>query len=168
MNILEIENKCLDLGGDTVDFNKEIWFSILDYSDKNNPDFIFNRLVFIEEFDSTAIVVVINGTKINIPYNWHIAIGCSDNGGPLEIIPVSSIQSQEFDIFVYNPLTSFRHEYLQGVQIGYTTVLDWVTPRIGDGQMITVPIESCDNPRCIFISPFCDESHDQIDIWKLL
>lgn len=167
MNILDIENRCIDLS-DENDFSEEIWFSILDFSDPVDPDFKFSRLIFIEEFEAPVIILSISNIEVSLPYNWYIAVGCSDNGGPVEVVPISSIQSQEFDVFTYNPMASFRHEYLTCRQIGYSSERTWVTPRIGDGQLLSIPIHSGDSPPCIFVSPTCDSSNDEINIWELL
>ncbi|MGA1436552.1 MAG: hypothetical protein ACO35F_03645, partial [Ilumatobacteraceae bacterium] len=42
-------------------------FSVLDNSDPTDPDFFFVPLVFLESFNSPAIVMEINGNEILMP-----------------------------------------------------------------------------------------------------
>jgi hypothetical protein len=58
----------------------ELQFGILDNSNTQNPDFHFIPLVFLESFNSPAVVLQVGDRKIKMPVDWQILIGESEHG----------------------------------------------------------------------------------------
>ena len=96
MKILTLENEGLDLNTLPDQIEEDIRFSVLDNSDPNNPDFFYIPLIFLESFSSPSVVLDIGGTEVQMPIDWHIAVGCSDSGNDLEILPLTSIGDRVF------------------------------------------------------------------------
>ena len=73
MKILTLDNLPYEL--DTVPEEiDDIRYSVLDYTDPNDVDYIFMPLVFLESFNAPAAVCRIGPHKINIPLDWSFLI----------------------------------------------------------------------------------------------
>ena len=57
MRILTLENKCFSLNNLPEEITEDVRFSVLDNSDANDPDFFFMPLIFVESFNSPAMVM---------------------------------------------------------------------------------------------------------------
>lgn len=149
MKILTINNEPLELN-DSNELIDDVHFSILDNSVPDSPDFFFEPLIFLETFNSPAVVLKINGIDITIPSDWKIVIGDSSTGNDLEIMPVTSIYKREFEAFVYNPLSSFRPDFglTEFSNIFYD--IKWYCPKLKNNQLLTVPLDNTPQPRCVF------------------
>ena len=65
MKVLTVENEAYDL--DFVpDEIQDIRYCVLDYSDKDNADYIFVPLVFLESFSCPAAVLKIGKSRTNL------------------------------------------------------------------------------------------------------
>ena len=74
MQILTLDNVKYDL--DTLPEEiDDMRFSILDNSDPSNPDYHWIPLIFLESFNSPALVLKIGNHKIRMPVDWSILIG---------------------------------------------------------------------------------------------
>src|SRR6056300_2035204 len=111
MKILTLENKCFMLEDLPEELDEDVRFSVLDNSDPKDPDFFFVPLIFLESFSSPAMVLDIGGHEVTMPLDWSIAVGCSESGNDLEILPLTSINDRGFEAFIFNPLTSFKPEF---------------------------------------------------------
>ena len=111
MQILTPENIPYDLNDLPEEIEYDLRFSVLDNSDPDDPDFYMMPLIFLESFNSPAIVMTIGGKEIQMPLDWNIVVGDLESGVDPEIIPLTSINERGFDAFVYNPITSFRFEF---------------------------------------------------------
>ena len=79
MKVLTLENEALEL--DTLPEEiDDIRYSVLDYTDPNNVDYIFVPLVFLESFNAPAATVRIGNNKINVPLDWSLVISEPDIG----------------------------------------------------------------------------------------
>ena len=73
--IVTVENEIIDLNtlGDEV---PDIRYSVLDCgseeSRENETDFYFNRLIYMEEFVSPAVVCMIGEQQAILPLSWNI------------------------------------------------------------------------------------------------
>ena len=83
MRILTLENTTFELNKIPDSVDDTIRFSVLDNSNPKEPDFFFNPLIFLESFNSPAIVLNINNKEIVMPLDWCIAVGCRDAGSDL-------------------------------------------------------------------------------------
>ena len=109
MRILTLDNTPYDL--DTLPEEvDDMRFAILDNSDPSNPDYHYIPLIFLESFNSPALVLRIGEDIIKMPVDWQILIGEPDLGD-LEMLPLTSINDRGFKAFQFNPLSSFRPSF---------------------------------------------------------
>ena len=150
MQILTLENKPLDLNTLPDQIEEDIRFSILDNSDPNNPDFFYVPLIFLESFSSPSVVLKIGETEVQMPIDWHIAVGCAESGNDLEILPLTSIGDRGFEAFLFNPMSSFKAEWAEVKVINYYNDVKWFFPKVRNGQLLSVPMEDKQEPLCAF------------------
>jgi|SRR6056300_210941 hypothetical protein len=150
MRILTLENKCFNLDDLPDQIEDDVRFSVLDNSDPKNPDFFFIPLIFLESFSAPAMVLNIGGKEITMPVDWSIAVGCSESGNDLEILPLTSINDRGFEAFLFNPLTSFKTDFSHISIENFYTDVKWYFPKMKNGQLLSVPITDGDNPLCAF------------------
>ena len=70
MRILTLDNKAFDLNELPEEVTEDARFSVLDNSDPKNPDFFFQPLIFLESFNSPAILMSIGGNEVQMPLDW--------------------------------------------------------------------------------------------------
>ena len=58
----------------------DLRFAILDNSNPNNVDYFYIPLIFLESFNSPALVLQIGDRTIKMPVDWQILIGEKDHG----------------------------------------------------------------------------------------
>ena len=150
MRILTLENQCFNLDDLPDQIEEDIRFSVLDNSDPKNPDFFFVPLIFLESFSAPAMVLDIGGQEITMPVDWSIAVGCSESGTDLEILPLTSINDRGFEAFLYNPLKSFKTDFAPINIVNFYTDVKWYFPKMKNGQLLSVPITEGNNPLCAF------------------
>jgi len=127
----------------------DLRFAILDNSNPNNVDYYFIPLVFLESFNSPALVLQIGDRTIKMPVDWQILIGEKDHGD-LETLPLSSLNDRGFSAFQFNPISSFSPGFLPVEIIDIYNDVTWYAPRLRNGQFLSVPIEDGPKPRCIY------------------
>lgn len=154
--VLALENNIIDLNtlGDEV---PDIRYSVLDCgsepSREGDVDFYFNRLLYIEEFVSPAVVCMIGGHKNILPLSWNILVG-DESYGDLELVPVHSLNAKEVDTFVYNPIKGFRFNFEPVRLLKVLPEYNWIFPKSKNGQLLSYPVYTNNgNPECIFITP---------------
>jgi|TARA_A200000159_G_scaffold162261_1_gene185814 hypothetical protein len=148
--ILTLENEALDLNTLPDQIEEDIRFSVLDNSDKENPDFFYIPLIFLEAFSSPGIVMKIGNHEIQMPIDWHIAVGCSESGNDLEVLPLTSISDRGFEAFLFNPLTSFKADFADVQVTNYYNDVKWYFPKVRQGQLLSIPLEDKPNPLCAY------------------
>lgn len=148
MRILTLDNTPYDL--DTLPEEvDDMRFAILDNSDPANPDYHYIPLIFLESFNSPALVLRIGERQIKMPMDWQILIGEPDLGD-LEILPLTSINDRGFKVFQFNPLSSFRPSFLDVEIVDVYHEVAWYAPKLKNGQMLAVPIEDGESPDCVY------------------
>ena len=150
MRILTLENECFLLNDLPEQIDDDVRFSVLDNSDPKNPDFFFVRLIFLESFSAPAMVLEIGGKEITMPVDWNIAVGCSESGNDLEILPLTSLNDRGFEAFLFNPLTSFKTDFAEIKIVNFYTDVKWYFPKMKNGQLLSVPITDGEDPLCAF------------------
>ena len=168
MRILTLENKCYMLNNLPDQLDEDIRFSVLDNSDNNEPDFFFIPLIFLESFSAPAIVMEIAGKEIMMPVDWHIAVGDSETGNDLEILPLTSINDRGFEAFLFNPIKSFKADYSEVKILNFYNDVKWYFPKMKNGQLLTVPLTEGDNPQCAYFVKDISRQMETIDYGKLL
>lgn len=150
MKILTLEDKCFKLDDLPDQIDEDVRFSVLDNSNPADPDFFFIPLIFLESFSAPAMVLEIAGHQITMPVDWSVAVGCSETGADLEVLPLTSINNRGFEAFLYNPLSSFKPSYAEINIVNFYTDVKWYFPKMKTGQLLTIPLEEGNNPICAF------------------
>ena len=127
----------------------DLRFAILDNSNPHNVDYHYIPLIFLESFNSPALVLRVDDVVIKMPLDWQILIG-EPEFGDLETVPLTSISDRGFKAYQFNPLSSFRPSFLDLEIIDIYNDVTWYAPRLRNGQFLCVPIENCQKPRCIY------------------
>ena len=167
MNILTLDNKAFSLNNLPEQIEEDIRFSVLDNSDPQNPDFFFIPLIFLESFSSPAIVMEINGKEISMPLDWHIAVGDSETGNDLEILPLTSINDRGFEAFIFNPLKRYKPDFGELKVTNFYNDVKWHVPKTKNGQLLSVPISEGKNPMCAFFIKDVSRQIETIDYGEL-
>lgn len=168
MHILSLENKAFSLTNLPDELEDDVRFAILDNSDPKEPDFFFIPLIFLESFSSPAMVMEINGKEIMMPVDWSIAVGDSQTGMDLEILPLTSINDRGFESFLFNPLTSYKVEFGTIEITNFYNDVKWYFPKLKNGQLLGVPITEGENPLCAYFIKDISRQSELIDYGKLL
>lgn len=148
MRILTLDNKHYNLDHlpEEVD---DLRFAIFDNSDPANPDYHFIPLIFLESFNSPALVLRIGEHTVKMPVDWQILIGEEDLGD-LEMLPLTSINDRGFSVFQFNPLTSFRPSFPNIEILDVYHEVNWYAPKLKNGQMLCVPLSDESDPECVY------------------
>ena len=164
MRILTLENKAFDLNDLPEEVSEDARFSVLDNSDPKNPDFFFQPLIFLESFNSPAILMNIGGNEIQMPLDWSILVGDSECGSDPEILPLTSINERGFEAFSMNPVKGFRPDFQPIEIINIYQDVRWYFPKMKNGQLLTVPLHNEVNPPCAY---FVKEISRQSEVVEL-
>ena len=150
MNILTLDNKPFELNVLPDEVDDAMRFAILDNSNPKDPDFFWVPLIFLESFNAPAAVLSINGNEIVMPLDWCVAVGCSESGSDLEILPITSLNERGFEAFLFNPLASFKPDFTPVKVINYYNDVKWYFPKVRNGQLLSVPVQDQDTPLCAY------------------
>ena len=150
MRILTLENKCFELDDLPEQIDDDIRFSVLDNSNPKEPDFFFIPLIFLESFSAPAMVLEIDGHEITMPVDWSVAVGCSESGNDLEILPLTSLNDRGFEAFLFNPMTSYKTEFKEIKIVNFYSDVKWYFPKVKNGQLLTIPITTGEKPLCAY------------------
>jgi hypothetical protein len=149
MRILTLENTAHDMNEIPEEVD-DLRFCVLDNSDPKDPDYFFIPLIFLESFNSPALVLKIGKSTIKMPIDWQLLIGEPDLGD-LEVVPLTSINDRGFNVFTFNPLGSFRPEFQPVEVMDIYQDVKWYFPKLKPGQMLAVPLETdSEKPMCAF------------------
>lgn len=161
MNILILENEKYNLENlpEEVD---DFRFGILDNSNPGNVDYYFIPLIFLESFNSPALVLRIGDRVIRMPLDWQILIG-EPELGDLETLPLTSLNDRGFKAFQFNPLTGFRPSFLDIEILDVYHDVTWFAPRLKNGQFLCVPIEDGERPRCVYFVKEISKNCETVD-----
>lgn len=148
MNILLLDNTKYNLENlpEEVD---DVRFAILDNSNPQNVDYHYIPLIFLESFNAPALVLQIANKIIKMPVDWQILIGEKEHGD-LETLPLTSINDRGFSAFEFNPLSSFRPDFVPIEILDIYHDVTWYAPRLKNGQFLCVPIDEGPKPRCVY------------------
>ena len=165
MRILTLENQAFDLNELPEEVDDDTRFSVLDNSNSAEPDFFFMPLIFLESFNSPAILLNIGGHEIQMPLDWCMLVGDKDCGLDPEVLPLTSLNERGFDAFIFNPIAGFRAEYYPVEIVNIFQDVRWYFPKMRNGQFLTVPLDdTVSNPPCAF---FVKEVSRQSEILQL-
>ena len=149
MRLLTLENTSYELNDIPEEVN-DVRFCVLDNSDPKDPDYFWIPLIFLESFNSPALVLKIGNNILKMPMDWQMLIGEPDLGD-LEVVPLTSINDRGFSAFAFNPLSSFRPEFFPVEVIDIYQDVKWYFPKLKPGQMLAIPLESDSiKPLCVY------------------
>jgi hypothetical protein len=168
MRILTLDDKCFSLEDLPDQIDDDVRFSVLDNSDPKEPDSFFVPLIFLESFSAPAMVLEIGGQEITMPVDWSIAVGCSESGMDIEILPLTSINDRGFEAFLFNPLSGFKFDFAPINIINFYTDVKWYFPKMKNGQLLTVPITEGSQPPCAFFVKDISRQCEVIEYSKLI
>jgi hypothetical protein len=123
---------------------------VLDNSDSKDPDFFFVPLIFLESFNSPAMVLKIGEHEVTMPIDWCIAVGDSSTGNDIEILPLTSLNDRGFEALLFNPLSSFRLEFKRIEVVNFYNDVKWYFPKMKNGQLLATPITQGLAPLCAY------------------
>jgi hypothetical protein len=168
MNILTLENKSFNLNSIPDEVDDTMRFAVLDNSNPADPDFFFVPLIFLESFNSPAVVLDINGNEVIMPLDWCIAVGCSEAGSDLEVLPLTSLNERGFEAFLFNPLTSYKTEFGKIEIVNFYNDVKWYFPKMRNGQLLAIPLSDKENSLCAYFVKDINRQSEIIDFGKLL
>lgn len=168
MQILTLNNQPFDLNNLPEEVDDNMRFSVLDNSDPSNPDFYFMPLIFLESFNSPAMVLKIGEDEITMPIDWSIAVGDSTSACDIEILPLTSLNDRGFEAFCFNPLSSFRLEFKPIEIVNFYNDVKWYFPKMKNGQLLSVPLNNQAKSLCSFFVKEISRQSELIDLSKLL
>ena len=141
MRILTLDNVAYEINEIPDEIN-DLRFAVLDNSDPRNPDYFYIPLIFLESFNSPALVLRIGEHVIKMPVDWQVLIGEPDVGD-LEVIPLTSINDR-----------------------GYQDV-KWYFPKLRPGQLLAIPLETnVQKPRCAYFVKEISRQSEIVDYGK--
>jgi len=168
MQILTLENTTFSLNNlpDEVDENTR--FAVLDNSDAKEPDFFFMPLIFLESFNAPAMVLRIGNDEVTMPIDWSIAVGDSQSGCDIEILPLTSLNDRGFEALVFNPLSSFRVEFKKIEIVNFYNDVKWYFPKMKNGQLLATPTRMGHKPDCVYFVKEIGRQSEIIQLDKIL
>src|SRR6056300_210532 len=168
MRILTLDNKAFDLNELPEEVEEDARFSVLDNSDPKTPDFFFQPLIFLESFNSPAILMNIGGNEIQMPLDWSILVGDSDCRSDPEVLPLTSINERGFEAFQINPIKGYRCEFEPIEIINIYQDVKWYFPKMKNGQLLTVPLNDEYNPPCAYFVKEISRQSEVVELAALL
>lgn len=149
MRLLTLDNKSYDLSSIPEEVD-DVRFCVLDNSDNKDPDYFFIPLIFLESFNSPALVLRIGPYELQMPIDWQLLIGEHDLGD-LEVVPLTSLNDRGFSAFAFNPLSSFRPSFYPIEVVDIYQDVKWYFPKLKPGQLLAVPLEADGHePLCVY------------------
>lgn len=152
MLLLDNKNEIID----TDKISKQCHYSVLKCKDKDNTDFFYELMPYIEEFTSCKIEVQIGERyNIQVPFQWSIL--CSD-GDVLESMAFPDFFGRQFSAFCMNPIDGGSPLYMN-IELGeIVDSVSWTSPVVSDKEFLVVPV-GYDNmrpnkgPICVMLTP---------------
>ena len=143
-------------------------FSVLDNSNPNEPDFFFQPLIFLESFNSPAVVLRIGKHEIQMPLDWCIVVGCRESGNDLEVVPLTSLTDRGFDAFIFNPLSDFKFSFGEIEILNIYMDVKWYFPKMRNGHILATPLTDGDKPPCAYFVKEISRQSEIIQYGKLM
>lgn len=165
MQILTLDDQTFYLNNLPDEIDEDLRFSVLDNSDPNNPDYFYIPLIFLESFTAPAAVLKVGEFTINMPLDWCTIVG--DPTGPdMEVLPLTSLNDRGFKTFCFNPLSSFRPEFMEIDIVDVYQDVKWYFPKMKPGQLLTTPLRNGPKPPCAFFVKDVSRQSELVDYSK--
>lgn len=146
VKILTPDNRSYDLNRipSIVD---DIRFCVYETAAKPNDDYYFNPLLFLETYHCPAAVLKVGNFRVEMPLDWSVLV-CDEDMTDVEMLPLTSLSDRGFQTLAFNP---YHHMVVRPVNVEIIDVyseVKWYSPKLGDGALLTVPLEDGDTPAC--------------------
>lgn len=168
MRILTLNNTAFDLNELPEEVEDDTRFSVLDNSNPQDPDFYFMPLIFLESFNSPAILLRIGEDEVQMPLDWCMVVGDKECGMDPEVLPLTSINERGFDAMLFNPIKGFKIDYQPIEIINIFADVRWYFPKMKNGQLLTVPIRDGHNPPCAYFVKEVSRQSEILQLHKIL
>lgn len=168
MQILTLDNISFDLNNLPDEVDDSMRFAVLDNSNPQDPDFFFQPLIFLESFNSPAMVLKIGEHEIAMPLDWSIAVGDPQSSCDIEILPLTSLNDRGFEALCFNPLSSFRVEFKPIEIVNFYNDVKWYFPKMKNGHLLAVPLKNGPKPICCYFIKEISRQNEIIDLSKIL
>jgi hypothetical protein len=168
MQILTLDNETFNLNNLPDEVDEDMRFAVLDNSNPNEPDFFFQPLIFLESFNAPAVVLRIGGHEVQMPLDWSVVVGCRESGNDLEVIPITSLTDRGFDTFIFNPLSSFKFDFMDIEIVNIYVDVKWYFPKMRNGQILAVPLREGPKPPCAYFVKEISRQSEIIQYAKLM
>lgn len=166
MKILSTNNQPYSMN-DIPDEVEDVQFCILDYSDKDNVDYQFIPLLFMETFHSPCAELQIGKHIVTMPIDWSIIIA-DKNSGAIEPLELTKLNDRPFNVFCLNPINGFYPEFLEIKIKNIHPEFKWFFPKLKNGHIIAIPLEDKESPLCAFFVHDVNKLPDELDIGQLV
>jgi len=143
MQILTLDNQAFDLNNLPDEVDDDMRFAVLDNSDAREPDFFFQPLIFLESFNSPAMVLKIGNDEITMPIDWSIAVGDSSSASDIE-------------------------EFKKIEIVNFYNDVKWYFPKMKNGQLLAIPLNTDPKPLCVYFVKEISRQSELIDLSKIL
>ncbi len=149
MQILTLDDQAFYLNELPDEIENDVRFAVLDNSDPTNPDYFFIPLIFLESFTGPAVVLKVGEYEVTMPLDWCTIVGDTE-GHEMEVLPLTSLNDRGFKTFCFNPLSSFKPEFLDIDIIDVYQDIKWYFPKMRTGQLLCTPLHTGPNPLCAY------------------
>ena len=168
MQILTLDNTSFDLNSLPDEVDENMRFAVLDNNTPSEPDFFFMPLIFLESFNSPAMVLKIGNEEVTLPLDWSIAVGDAQSACDIEILPLTSLNDRGFDALCFNPLSSFRVEFKKIEIVNFYNDVKWYFPKMKNSQLLATPTRFGDKPDCVYFVKEISRQSEIIQLDKIL
>ena len=165
MQILTLENTTFRMN-DLPEEVDDMRFAVLDNSNPKEPDYFFIPLIFLQIFNSPALVLKIGKHTVRMPRDWMMLIGEPDHGD-LEVLPLTSLNDRGFHAFLYNPRSDFKPEFAPVEIVDVYQDVRWYFPKLKPGQLLAVPLHDGEKPRCAYFVEEISRASEIVDVQKV-
>lgn len=165
MRILTVENQPyeLDFVPEEID---DVRYCVLDYSNKNDADYFFVPLVFLEIFTSPAAVLKIGNSTVKMPLDWSLII-CEPDVGEPEVVPITGLNDRGFHAFTFNPISGFLPNFQEVEIVNVYQEVKWHFPKLKFGHLLAVPLEDKEGSQCAYFVKETSKIPDILDTYHL-
>jgi hypothetical protein len=125
-------------------------------------------LIFLESFNSPAILLKIGNFQVQMPLDWSMVVADKECGLDPEVLPLTSINERGFDALIFNPIKGFKFEYHAIELLNVFQDVKWYFPKMKSGQLLSVPLTDDPNPPCAFFVKDVSKQSEVIQLDKLL
>lgn len=126
---------------------EDVRYCVLNCADKNDIDFYFLPLIFLESFFAHCIVLELGKYKVRMPIDWSIIV-CDENYTSLEVVELTKLNDRGFHTPVFNPLKHFVPMTEEIVMTDIFAEVKWYMPKLRNGNILVVPLEDGPTPNC--------------------